>query len=236
MVVEEATVPVLETGVGNCHVYVDAEADLEMAVNIAVNSKVQRPGVCNAMETLLVHSNVAEDFLPAVARELESHGVEMRGCPRTVSIVPSIKAASEEDYATEYLDLILAIKVVDSLEEAVDHIRIFGSGHTDAIVTENYHNARVFTAQVDSAAVNVNASTRFTDGYQYGFGAEIGISTQNFMPAVPWGWNNLLLLSLLFLGTGRSVNKHYNEGVLSIPVYFKVYRYTCLSRADWTTG
>ncbi|HHX94947.1 MAG TPA: glutamate-5-semialdehyde dehydrogenase [Clostridia bacterium] len=203
MVVEESTVPVLQTGVGNCHVYVDAEADLEMAVNIIVNSKVQRPGVCNAAETLLVHSDVAEKFLPAAARELENHGVEMRGCPRTAAIVSSIKAASEQDYATEFLDLILAVKVVDSLEEAVDHIRTYGSGHTEAIVTENYHNARTFINQVDSAAVNVNASTRFTDGYQYGFGAEIGISTQKLHARGPMGLEQLTTTKFIVLGNGQ---------------------------------
>ena len=203
MVVEESTVPVLQTGVGNCHVYVDAEANLEMAVKIIVNSKVQRPGVCNAAETLLVHSAVAEKFLPVAARELEDHGVELRGCSRTAAIVPSIKAASEQDYATEFLDLILAVKVVDSLKEAVDHIRIYGSGHTEAIVTENYHNARTFINQVDSAAVNVNASTRFTDGYQYGFGAEIGISTQKLHARGPMGLEQLTTTKFIVLGNGQ---------------------------------
>lgn len=203
MVVEESTVPVLETGVGNCHVYVDATADLDMAVKIMVNSKVQRPAVCNAAETLLVHSSVAPVYLPLVAGELKSYGVEMRGCPRTVKILPFIKEATDLDYATEFLDLILAIKVVDSLEEAVEHIRTYGSGHTEAIVTESYRNARAFVAQVDAAAVNVNASTRFTDGFQYGFGAEIGISTQKLHARGPMGLNELTTIKYVVYGDGQ---------------------------------
>lgn len=203
MVVEESTVPVLETGVGNCHVYIDAEADLEMAVKIAVNSKCHRPGVCNAAETLLVHREVAEAYLPLVAQELKSEGVELRGCPRAVAILPFIKEATDTDYATEYLDLILAIKIVDSMEEAIEHIRTFGSGHTEAIVTDNYHNARAFVAQVDAAAVNVNASTRFTDGFQYGLGAEIGISTQKLHARGPMGLRELTTVKYVVLGSGQ---------------------------------
>ena len=203
MVVEQATVPVLETGVGNCHVYVDGEADLEMAVRIMVNSKVQRPAVCNAAETLLVHSSIASRYLPLVAKELSSYGVEMRGCPRTRAILPLIKEASDLDYATEFLDLILAIKVVDSIEEAVEHIQAYSSGHTEAIVTESYSNARTFVTQVDAAAVNVNASTRFTDGFQYGFGAEIGISTQKLHARGPMGLEELTTVKYIVYGNGQ---------------------------------
>lgn len=203
MVVEQATVPVLETGVGNCHVYVDTEADVDMAIKIMVNSKVQRPGVCNAAETLLVHRDIADKYLPLVGEELQSHGVELRGCPRTLAVLPHIKEATDEDYATEFHDLILAIKVVDSLEEAIEHIRIFGSGHTDAIVTDNYHTARAFVAQVDSAAVNVNASTRFTDGFQYGFGAEIGISTQKLHARGPMGLEEMTTVKYVVYGSGQ---------------------------------
>lgn len=203
MVVENSIVPVLETGVGNCHVYVDADADLDMAVEIMVNSKVQRPAVCNAAETLLVHSAVAEKYLPLVGERLAAYGVEMRGCPRTAALIPSIKEASETDYATEFLDLILAIKVVDSLEEAVDHIRTYGSGHTEAIVTSNYRTARSFVSLVDAAAVNVNASTRFTDGFQYGFGAEIGISTQKLHARGPMGLEELTTVKFVVYGDGQ---------------------------------
>lgn len=203
MVVQESTVPVLETGVGNCHVYVDADADLEMAVRIMVNSKVQRPAVCNAAETLLVHSAVADRYLPRVAEELKRYGVELRGCPRTKSILPLVKEATEMDFATEFLDLVLAVKVVDSMEEAVEHIRTFGSGHTEAIVTDNYHTARAFVAQVDAAAVNVNASTRFTDGFQYGFGAEIGISTQKLHARGPMGLEELTTVKYVVYGDGQ---------------------------------
>jgi len=203
MVVENSIVPVLETGVGNCHVYVDADADLDMAVEIMVNSKVQRPAVCNAAETLLVHSAVAKKYLPLVGKRLAAHGVEMRGCPRTAALIPNIKEALESDYATEFLDLILAIKVVDSLEEAVEHIRTYGSGHTEAIVTGNYRTARSFVSLVDAAAVNVNASTRFTDGFQYGFGAEIGISTQKLHARGPMGLEELTTVKFVVYGDGQ---------------------------------
>ncbi len=203
MVVEESTVPVLQTGVGNCHVYVDADAEISMAVEIMVNSKVQRPGVCNAAETLLVHSGIADKYLPQAGAELQSHGVELRGCRRTLALLPGIKEATEEDYATEFHDLILAIKVVDTLEEAIQHIGAFGSGHTDAIVTDNYHTARAFVAQVDSAAVNVNASTRFTDGFQYGFGAEIGISTQKLHARGPMGLEEMTTVKYVVYGSGQ---------------------------------
>jgi glutamate-5-semialdehyde dehydrogenase len=166
-VVKNATVPVIETGIGNCHVYVDSEADLKMAEEIIINAKVQRPGVCNAAETLLVHKDVAERFLPQAGKRLIDMGVELRGDEATMNLVPGVKKAVEEDFAVEFLDLILAVKVVDSLEMAMDHIRRYGTKHSEAIVTENYSKARKFLRGVDAAAVYVNASTRFTDAFQF---------------------------------------------------------------------
>ena len=168
-VVNNATVPVIETGVGNCHTYVDKDADLEKALNIAVNAKVQRPGVCNAMETLLVHREVAEQFLPQLAQRMEQNGVEVRGCDETRKIIPGINLAEEEDWASEYLDLILAVKVVDNFQEAIEHIHAYGTKHSEAIITENYTSARQFQKIIDAAVVYVNASTRFTDGFKFGF-------------------------------------------------------------------
>jgi len=167
-VIQKATVPVIETGVGNCHTYIDSGADIEMAIKIAVNAKTHRPGVCNAMETLLVHKEIAPDILPQLIEELKDKGVEVRGCEGVRQVVPGIKAASESDWETEYLDLILAVKVVNSFDEAVEHIRYYGTGHSEAIVTRDYARARRFLAEVDAAAVYVNASTRFTDGFQFG--------------------------------------------------------------------
>ncbi len=203
-VVENATVPVIETGVGNCHVYVDSPCDLEMAVNIIVNAKCSRPSVCNAAETLLVHKDVAEAFLPRAAAAMAPYGVELRGCPRTAAILGgAVKAAGEADYATEFNDFILAVKVVDSLEEAVDHIRRYGTGHSEAIVTDSYPHSRQFTAQVDAAAVYVNASTRFTDGEEFGLGAEIGISTQKLHTRGPMGLRDLTTIKYIVLGSGQ---------------------------------
>ncbi len=202
-ITKESSIPVIQHYAGICHVYVDAEADLEMAQAIAVNSKVQRPGVCNAMETLLVHSAVAERFLPSVAAELISKGVELRGCPRTKALVPSAEAATEEDWNTEYLDLILSIRVVDSLDDAVDHIARHGTGHSDAIVTDSYSGAQKFTARVDSSAVYVNASTRFTDGEMFGFGAEVGISTNRLHARGPMGLRNLTTYKYVVQGNGQ---------------------------------
>ncbi|TDA70235.1 MAG: glutamate-5-semialdehyde dehydrogenase [Clostridia bacterium] len=202
-VVEQASVPVVETGVGNCHVYVDEFADLDMAVRIVVNAKTQRPGVCNAMETLLVHEKVAGVYLPMVATELTAKGVELRGCPRTREILSGIGAATEEDWATEYLDLILAVRVVDSFPAALEHIRQYSTGHSEAIVTENYSRARKFLATVDAAAVYVNASTRFTDGFQYGLGAEIGISTQKLHARGPMGLEALTTTKFIVYGHGQ---------------------------------
>ncbi|MEW8958730.1 MAG: glutamate-5-semialdehyde dehydrogenase [Moorella sp. (in: firmicutes)] len=202
-VVEKATVPVIETGVGNCHVYVDAEADLEMAQKIVINAKTQRPAVCNAMETLLVHEGIAAAFLPPLAAGLKEKGVVLRGCERTRELVPWAEAATEEDWATEYLDLILAVRVVDGLEAALEHIHTYGTKHSEAIVTNNYHTAREFLARVDAAAVYVNASTRFTDGYEFGFGAEIGISTQKLHARGPMGPEQLTTFKYIIFGSGQ---------------------------------
>ena len=183
-VVKNATIPVIETGTGNCHVYVDDSADLGMAVDIIYNAKTSRPSVCNAAETLLVHEAVAEQFLPMIADKLRE--VELRGCEKTRAVIDA-KEATEEDYYTEFLDYILAVKVVGSLDEAIDHINKYSSSHSEAIVTKSYDNAEKFLERVDSAAVYVNASTRFTDGEEFGFGAEIGISTQKLHARGPMG-------------------------------------------------
>ncbi|MDR1204551.1 MAG: glutamate-5-semialdehyde dehydrogenase [Peptococcaceae bacterium] len=202
-VVENSTVPVIETGTGNCHIYIDAGADLEMGKSIILNAKTQRPGVCNAAETLLVHQSEAEAFLPGAAEALEAAGVELRGCPRVRQILPHIKEASEADYEQEFLDLILAIKVVDSLEDAMAHIRRYGTRHSESIITRDYRNARIFLKEVDAACVYVNASTRFTDGFQFGFGAEIGISTQKLHARGPMGLNELTTIKYIIYGDGQ---------------------------------
>lgn len=202
-VVQNATVPVIETGVGNCHVYVDKDADLEKAVAIVMNSKVARCSVCNAMETLLVHEAVAGAFLPRIAQEFAKAGVEIRGCERTLDLVPGAVPATEEDWSTEYLDLVAAVRVVKGLDEAIEHIERYGTHHSDAIVTENYSAARRFVNEVDSAAVYVNASTYFTDGGQFGFGAEIGISTQKLHARGPMGLPELTSTKYVVHGNGQ---------------------------------
>ncbi|MFZ5898984.1 MAG: glutamate-5-semialdehyde dehydrogenase [Bacillota bacterium] len=202
-VVQNATVPVIETGVGNCHVFVDRDADLEMAAKIVINAKCQRPGVCNAMETLLVDAPVADAFLPGLLPKLREAGVEVRGDERTRSFADWVKPATELDWATEYLDLILAVRVVDGLDQAIEHIYRYGTKHSEAIVTENYTRARRFIQEVDAAAVYVNASTRFTDGYQFGFGAEIGISTQKLHARGPMGLKELTTIKYICYGTGQ---------------------------------
>lgn len=202
-VVENSTVPVIETGMGNCHIYVDEFADLEMARQIITNAKCQRPGVCNALETLLVHREVAGELLPGVVETLQSAGVEVRGCQHTRSLVPGVSGVTETDYATEFLDLILAVRVVDSLDEALDHIYQYGTGHSEAIVTENYTRGMRFIQEVDAAAVYINASTRFTDGHQFGFGAEIGISTQKLHARGPMGLRDLTTSKYVVLGDGQ---------------------------------
>ena len=199
-VVKKASVPVIETGVGNCHVYVDGNVDIDMGVNIIWNAKTSRPSVCNAAETLLVHESAAEKLLPLVAEKLSN--VELRGCEKTRAIVKAKKAA-EEDYYTEYLDYILAIKVVGSIDEAIDHINKYGTKHSEAIVTSNYENAEKFLERVDAAAVYVNASTRFTDGFEFGFGAEIGISTQKLHARGPMGLNELTTVKYIVRGNGQ---------------------------------
>lgn len=203
MVIQNATVPVLETGVGNCHVYVEEDADLQMAERIIINAKTQRPGVCNAMETLLVNEKIAEAFLPGLAITLQAKGVELRGCPKTLEILPDCVPATEEDWKTEYLDLILAVRVVKDLDEAIDHIHTYGTKHSEAIVTSSYEKARLFLQRVDAAAVYVNASTRFTDGFQFGFGAEIGISTQKLHARGPMGLEELTSTKYIIFGDGQ---------------------------------
>jgi len=202
-VAENSRIPVVYHYKGVCHTFVDKDADLEMAWSIAFNAKVQRPGVCNAMETLLVHRDIAQGFLPEMARRFREAGVELRGCQRSRQLVPDMKEATEEDWYAEYLDLILAVRVVDSLEEAVDHIHTYGSGHSEAIVTSNYATAMKFLRGVDAAAVYVNASTRFTDGYEFGLGAEMGISTQKLHVRGPMGLEDLTCCKFVILGQGQ---------------------------------
>ncbi|MCI8441423.1 MAG: glutamate-5-semialdehyde dehydrogenase [Provencibacterium sp.] len=202
-VVENATVPVIETGAGNCHTYVDSSADLQMAVKILENAKASRPSVCNACETLLIHCDMAADFLPLAKAALDRYAVEWRGCARSREILPGILEATEEDYATEYDDYILACRVVDSLEEALAHIARYSTGHSECIVTDSYAHAQAFTAGVDAAAVYVNASTRFTDGGCFGLGAEIGISTQKLHARGPMGLEALTTDKYLLFGEGQ---------------------------------
>jgi glutamate-5-semialdehyde dehydrogenase len=200
---QESTVPVIETGEGNCHVYVDASADLDAAEAIVVNAKCQRPGVCNAIETLLVHQSVAQQFLPRVGRRLAAAGVELRACERSLPYLEGAKPATEEDWGTEYLSLILAIKVVDDLDAAIRHVNTYGTRHSEAIITRDLAQARRFTREVDAAAVYVNASTRFTDGGQFGFGAEIGISTQKLHARGPMGLPELTSYKYVVVGEGQ---------------------------------
>ena len=202
-VVENATVPIIETGVGNCHVYVDGRCDLDMALDIVVNAKVQRPGVCNAAETLLIDRTIAPELLPRIVEELKNNKVEIRGCDETIKLIPDAKAACLEDWFEEYLDYILAVRIVDGVEEAIEHINIYGTGHSEAIVTSDYFNAEKFLNQVDAAAVYVNASTRFTDGYEFGFGAELGISTQKLHARGPMGLKELTTIKYIVRGQGQ---------------------------------
>jgi glutamate-5-semialdehyde dehydrogenase len=202
-VAAEATMPVLKHYMGNCHVYVDRAADLAMAERIIVNAKCQRPGVCNAAESLLVHADVAPTFLPAAAAALIAQGVELRGCPATLALVPQANPATDADYAAEFLDLILSVKVVASLDEALDHIARFGSQHTETIVTNDLSAARRFATEVDAAAVMVNASTRFNDGFEFGLGAEIGISTDKFHARGPCGLQELCSYKYVVYGNGQ---------------------------------
>ena len=200
---ENSRIPVLKHYKGVCHIFVDESADFEMAERICINAKVQRPGVCNAMETLLVHENIASEFLPLIVRKLEERGVEIRGCKHTKRIVPHVKEATEEDWYTEYLDLILSVKVVKDIEEAIEHIERYGSKHTEAIVTQNYRNVQVFVNSVNSSTVLVNASTRFSDGFELGLGAEIGISTSKLHAFGPMGVEELTTTKFVIYGNGQ---------------------------------
>ena len=202
-VVNQATIPVIETGTGNCHVYVDESADIDMAVNIIENAKTQRYGVCNACESLVIHKKIAKDVLPKIADRLAEHGVEMRGDEYSMQCDCRIIKASEEDYGTEYLDAIISIKTVGSLGEAIEHINHYNTGHSEAIVTSDYHNAMTFLNDVDAAAVYVNASTRFTDGGEFGLGAEIGISTQKLHARGPMGLREMTTMKYLICGDGQ---------------------------------
>lgn len=203
-VVMNATVPVIETGTGNCHVYVDASADLDMAARILVNAKCQRPSVCNAAESLLVHKDVAAQFLPMAAAGLAPSGVKIHGCLRTMEILGSaVLPATEEDYGREYLGYEISCRVVDSLDEAIDHINTYNTGHSECIVTRDYASSQRFLDEVDAAAVYVNASTRFTDGFEFGFGAEIGISTQKLHARGPMGLTALTTTKFIIYGNGQ---------------------------------
>ena len=205
MVSQISKIPVIKHGKGLCHSYVDSEADIQMALDIVFNAKVQRPGVCNAMETLLVHRDIADTFLPQIAAKFKAASVEMRGCEKTLKILKdfSIKVALDEDWSTEYLDLIISIKVVDSLVDAIKHIRKYGTGHSEAIITSNKDKAERFLLEVDAATVYHNASTRFTDGGQFGLGAEIGISTQKLHARGPMGINELTSYKFVVYGAGQ---------------------------------
>jgi glutamate-5-semialdehyde dehydrogenase len=202
-VVENSTVPVIETGTGNCHAFIDETANLDMAAKIVVNAKTQRPGVCNAIETLLVHSSIADIFLPVICDKLKELNVEIRGDRNVTEIISYATPATEEDWHTEYLDLILAVKVIPSLSDAILHINKYGTRHSETIVTESYNSSQRFLAEVDAAAVYVNASTRFTDGFEFGFGAEIGISTQKLHARGPMGLKELTTTKYVIYGNGQ---------------------------------
>lgn len=201
--VENATVPVIETGVGNCHTFVDESADLKMAVDIVENAKCSRPSVCNALETLLVHKNIADKVLPLIYDALKRHNTEIRGCEKTCKILKSALQATKEDYATEFLDYVLAVKIVDDLDDAISHIREFSTGHSECIITNNFENAERFVNELDAAALYINASTRFTDGGQFGMGAEIGISTGKLHARGPMGIKDLTTVKYIVRGNGQ---------------------------------
>ncbi len=200
--VENSKVPVIETGAGNCHLYIDEFADMQKAIKVAVNAKCSRPSVCNAIETILIHATVAEQVLPMLRDAFEAYSVEIRGCRRSCEILSNIKCATEEDFATEYDDYIVAIGIVDSLDEAIEHINKYSTGHSEAIITENMGNAEKFSKMIDSVALYVNASTRFTDGGEFGFGAEIGISTQKLHVRGPMGLMALTTEKYYITGDG----------------------------------
>jgi glutamate-5-semialdehyde dehydrogenase len=200
---EQSRIPVIKHDKGLCHTYVDAAADLAMARAICLNAKVQRPGTCNAMETLLVHDGIAQDFLPGMIKQYQEAGVDVRGCPKTCTMIPGLKEATEEDWNAEYLDLILSVRVVKDIDEAMEHIDRYGSHHSDAIITRDYHQALRFLKEVDSCAVFVNASTRLNDGYQFGLGAEIGISTSRIHARGPMGLEELTTTKFIVFGEGQ---------------------------------
>lgn len=202
-VVKNATVPVIQTGVGNCHIYVDRSAKQDMALDILINAKCSRPSVCNAAESLLIDREIAVEFLPKAVRALEEKQVEIRGCEACRQICPGIQAATEEDFDTEYNDLILSVKIVEDIEAAIKHINAHGTGHSEAIITQSYEHAERFLAAVDAAAVYVNASTRFTDGGEFGFGAEIGISTQKLHARGPMGLEEMTSYKYVVYGNGQ---------------------------------
>ena len=202
-VVQNSTVPVIETGTGNCHIFVDETADLDMAVPIIVNAKTQRLGVCNACESLVIHEKIAEEAVPAIYKTLHEKGVEVRGDECIREIVPEIVPATEEDWGTEYLDAIISVKTVPSIEEAIAHINKYNTGHSESIITKDYTNALKFQDEIDAAAVYVNASTRFTDGFEFGFGAEIGISTQKLHARGPMGLEALTTTKYVIFGDGQ---------------------------------
>ena len=202
-VTENSRIPVLKHYKGVCHIFVDSDADLIMAEEICFNAKVQRPGTCNAMETMLVDKAVAEGFLPGMLKRFEKAGVELRGCPKTLAVYPDIVELKEEDYYREYLDLILNVKVVEDMDKAMEHIAKYGSAHSDSIVTMNYDKAMRFLREVDSSAVFVNASTRLNDGFQFGLGAEIGISTGKIHARGPMGLEELTCMKFIVLGNGQ---------------------------------
>ncbi|CUU45119.1 glutamate-5-semialdehyde dehydrogenase [Clostridium beijerinckii] len=202
-VLKNATVPVIETGTGNCHIYVDKDCDFEMAKNIVVNAKASRPSVCNAAEKLLVNEKIVDDFLPIVVKALRENGVAVKGDEVSQSVINDIEKAAEEDWGKEYLDYIIAVKVVKDVDEAISHINKYGTGHSEAIITESYKNSQKFLQRVDAAAVYVNASTRFTDGSEFGFGAEIGISTQKLHARGPMGLKELTTIKYIIYGNGQ---------------------------------
>ncbi len=202
-VVNNATVPVIETGTGNCHVYIDESAEFEMAKNIIINAKVSRPSVCNAAEKLLIHRDLVQSYLPKIVEELKNHSVEIRGDEKVLELIKDAKLATEEDWHTEYSDYIIGIKVVSNVNEAISHINKYGTGHSEAIVTESYKNSQKFLNKVNAAAVYVNASTRFTDGGEFGFGAEIGISTQKLHARGPMGLKELTTIKYIIYGNGQ---------------------------------
>jgi glutamate-5-semialdehyde dehydrogenase len=202
-VVRNSTVPVIKTGIGNCHVYVDETADMKKAIDIVINAKTQRPGVCNACESLLINEKIADEFVPVICKELMAKNVEIRADGKIYAMVKGTKKATEEDWGTEYEDYIISARIVKDVDEAIELIRKYGTGHSEAIITENYSNAQKFLNEVDAAAVYVNASTRFTDGEQFGFGAEIGISTQKLHARGPMGLKELTTTKYIIYGNGQ---------------------------------